>query len=191
MEPPFLRPDTSPETVQVDNSFITRGAYRPGRETRQARTFWRDGRKAKHSAWFITVNTNRYPEGERMVDAGSFHQALLNMVSERGLETILDFAGTEPDGTVHALPTHLARSSARVVTEIGNHPKGGRVHGHVMLATRHFSHIRLNRRAIVNFLKPQIYANPPLTNLYVNWRLVNVTNLYRIEDYMEKYMPIN
>jgi hypothetical protein len=188
MNPPFLPPNTTPETVQVDNSAITQGGGRAGRETRRARTFRRDGRKAKHSAWFITINTNRYP---RDVDTGSFHQALLDMVSEEGLEAILDFAGSEPDDTPHALSTHLARSSARVVTEIGNHPKGGRVHGHVMLATRHFSRIRLTRGGIVDFLIRRIDATPPLRNLYVNWRLVGVTNLYRIEDYMEKYMPIN
>jgi hypothetical protein len=156
-------------------------------------------RRSKKSTWFLTINTNRFPENNL---AQYFHDALLAMVSERGLEEIVKWEGI-PSAVGeyhHAQNTHMVRSDARVVTEVNNHPKGGRVHGHVLLAIEHFSKIRLDRDSIndfvVNFVNNAGYSNTRiagtggfggLTRLYIHWKIVGVSNFDNIDEYMMKY----
>lgn len=136
--------------------------------------------RAKHSAWFLTISTNK---GERQCDVNrlseEFYQTLLNMCEREGLTQILDF---KPAG--HALSTHLDLSAASVVVEVGNHPKGSRVHAHILLNVRHFSQVALNRTAINDYVVSRI-ETVPLENLYINWKIVGYS--LNIEEYMNKF----
>jgi len=140
-------------------------------------------KRAKHSAWFLTISTNK---GEKQCDtrmlAQEFHQVLKLMCQEKGLEEIVTF---KPKG--HALSTHLDRSHARLVVEVGSHPKGSRVHAHILLNIRHFSQVALDRTMINDFITSRIQT-VALSNLYINWKMVGYS--LNIEEYMNKYRPV-
>lgn len=132
----------------------------------------------KRSTWFITINSNQRPYGALQQE---FHEACLSMMREEGLEEIVDF---QPG---HALSTHMVESDARVATEIGAHPKGRRVHTHILLATRHRSRIRLNKERMKNWIFDRVTEINLRSrgSLYINWVLVGYTQ--NLEEYLEKY----
>lgn len=147
-------------------------------------TRWDEARpgapRPKHSAWFLTISTNK---GSRQCNteelAEEFHDTLMEMCERGGLEEIMVFEGKD-----HALSTHLEHCDARVVVETGSHPKGSRVHGHILLQVKHFSKVKLDRGRINDFIASRITC-VPLESLYIHWKMVGYT--LNIEEYMNKF----
>jgi hypothetical protein len=142
--------------------------------------------RQKHSAWFLTISSNKF-EADNPGLKETFHAAMLGMVGEgyeRGISSILDFSRGAPGDN---FDNNVQFVESRVVTEIGGDPRGGRVHGHILINIRHTSKIWLSRAGITNWILPRI--NPvlaePLTKLYIHWQ--NVGYSINIEEYMEKH----
>lgn len=150
--------------------------------------------RTKHSGWYITINTNQRPRprGDPLLE--EFHRAILSMVDEIGLTYILEFQDDyQPGEPWRGVPnqaayyTQTVRSDARVVTEIGPDPRGRRVHGHILLAIKHNTNVRLSRNAIESWIMDRIHSRDLRSRggLHIHWKRVGYTE--DLERYLEKY----
>lgn len=139
--------------------------------------------RVNHSAWFITINSNK---GADQCDvsrlANEWHAYMRRMFGEDKLVArFIEFNITE-----HTYKKHIKHVNSRIVTELGQHAMGGRVHSHIFFQVEHYSSIKLNRYVMEDMIINAI-KTCPLDSVYINWKLVGHAGA-AIEAYMSKYV---
>lgn len=136
----------------------------------------------KHSAFFITINTNK---GAIHCDIDAlipeFRAALRDLYGRPGLRAGLIRFLVPGEGMEKVIST-----DSRFKVEIGQHPKGSRVHSHALYQVKHQTMIRLNIPVIYQFILERI-RSCPLTNLYVHIDVVPFAES-DIMAYLNKYI---
>lgn len=106
----------------------------------------------RHSSFFITLNTNYKPEDMRDADSAgqSLRKAMKKMFAREGLEKIVTFMEGSWDDIISV--------DGEFVVELGDHPKGNRIHSHATLHFTHRAKIRLDFPAMRQFVRDRYCA---------------------------------
>lgn len=139
-------------------------------------------KRPKHSAFFITINTNK---GETVCDVQSlareFHALLIKIFGKHEeLANIIKIL--TPGDDYFSKVQHV---ESEVVVEKGQHPKGGRVHAHILLQMKHFTMVHVDKYALEDRIVTSI-GTCPLTSVYINIKSVGYAA--NLRGYFTKYV---
>lgn len=142
---------------------------------------------AKHSNFFITLNTNRIPAND--AEEETLRRIIADSV--RGMSDWKVFKDLLRNMDVLDIPVppdkvHDVR--IQFVTEKGKKPKGGRVHAHILIKVTHSTRLRLDLPNLKAYFLDYFDAHNPehisVANVYLNVRAVRSNK--SIYDYLEK-----
>ena len=141
--------------------------------------------KKHYSDFLITVNTNFKPapntgEAEYMFDR---LQNTMKDVFENNTEKIIQFPAQDHHG--NPLPPanyydNVKSVDVEFVLEIGNRPRGGRIHSHATVKVVHDAYIRMDRKAIHEMIMARLGFN-----FHLDIKATSVQHKY-VEDYLRK-----
>lgn len=141
--------------------------------------------KTKHSDFLITINTNYRPKlTPDSKDVGKVLSKAINKLNtHENLTKIITLDGTD------TYAASIKKIKAQFAVEIGQNPKGRRIHAHLILQVDHTSRIQINipvLREVVDGLLDDPRIKKPV---YVN---VKYTPSGRsVEDYIKKTATVN
>lgn len=142
-------------------------------------------KRPKHSAFFITINTNK---GETVCNvpalAREFHALLLKTFgSHEELANIIKIM--QPGDTYES---KVKDAQTELVVEKGQDPRGGRVHAHILLQMRHYTMVHVDKYALEDVIIRNIHTCN-LSSVYINIKSVGYAA--NLREYFTKYVQEN
>lgn len=123
----------------------------------------------KSSAFFITINTNKKPvdKMEEVTLIDWLQSALENTFSKENMPKVLTDLETLTEPTLPVLGAVVFKYAV----EVGQKPKGGRVHAHSLLTVQHSTKLHVNTNKVKSHMISYFKDNDvKILNLYVNIR---------------------
>jgi hypothetical protein len=136
----------------------------------------------KHSGFLITINTQIKPENQDEAKqlANDLEEAMKAAFDEDNIGNFIEFID---EGTKHKWSTDYIESvKGEFTVELGQHAKGGRIHGHAAIHIDHYSKIRLDQGELRVFLNDYLADNSdfPVKKIHLNIRHISEdSNLHR------------
>ncbi len=150
-------------------------------------------RRYQESNFFLTINTNKAPEGEVETSSAVQHckQMLNHLSNTRTLSKILRFGPRDEHYARDRFEDVIADVDWQSNVEIGD--QQGRVHAHVWVTIKHYSQIQIDIPMLTEEARVSFNAGLPLgsklrvTNPYVNVKLLPQSDFANImRGYMQK-----
>lgn len=137
-----------------------------------------DPNKKRYSQFFLTVNTNYRPknDAESQEVGYELRDAMRGLRTEANLEKIF----RTDSGSVQSKVSEMDIES---VIEIGQHPKGQRIHGHATFDTTHTGDLKMNFGEIKRIILEEM-NDDRVKGLYINVRMMKHDKY--IKDYLRK-----
>lgn len=137
-------------------------------------------KQPKHSAFFITINTNK---GDTVCNARLLAHELHNILKEL-FSTIENIASILTFHNAGDTYEKIVKTDVEFVVEKGQDPRGGRVHAHVLIQFKHFTSIHINKYALEEYVIRNIHTCP-LDSVYINIKSVGYAA--NLRSYFTKY----
>jgi len=130
----------------------------------------------KRSSWLITLNTNKFPDEDDSIKDQLEEIIKKDLTGNTFIDNyVVIIDDKHIDDTIQ---DHIVEVKTVYKMEVGTHPKGGRVHAHVLIKITHDSKIRLNYDALRDLIKDEFGGG------YMNAKIVSST--YDLRNYLNK-----
>ena len=155
-------------------------------------------RRYQESNFFVTINTNKAPDGEVETASAVSHceQMLSHLSTTRTLSRILRFGPKDKHYAQDRFDDVIADVDWQSKVEIGD--QQGRVHAHIWLTVQHYSQIQIDIAKLTEEARVSFNAGLSLnsklrvTNPYVNVKLLPQSDFANImRGYMRKAASIH